>query len=58
MKMEGNDEGGHDQGGQGKKRPNDGDYSGSPQKKSNFHNGKDLRLLTYLQQIYLFKCIW
>lgn len=47
MKMEGNDDGGHDQqqgggggGGQGKKRPNDGDYSGSPQKKSNFHNGE------------------
>lgn len=37
--MEGNDDGNHEQGGQGKKRPNDGDYSGSPQKKSNFHNG-------------------
>lgn len=42
MKMEGNDDGGHEQGGgQGKKRPiNDGDYSGSPQKKTNFHNGE------------------
>ncbi|CAL8143597.1 unnamed protein product [Orchesella dallaii] len=48
MKMEGNDNDGHDQGGQGKKRPNDGDYSGSPQKKSNFHNDPDAVYLKFM----------
>jgi len=53
--MDGNDDN-HNDGGGGKKRPNDGDYSGSPSKKPSFQNGmtKETIVLVFLIYVWNF----